>query len=74
MTGVIAQEILEIYPELVTLGEDGYYTVAEVSPWKVVKAIQEVNEHNIALEKENAELKARLETLEANVALLLAQN
>jgi hypothetical protein len=42
-TGVIAQELLSTHPELVKMGEDGYYGVTEVSSWKLIKAIQELN-------------------------------
>lgn len=42
-TGLIAQEALETHPELVTMGNDGYYQVAEVSSWKLIKAIQELD-------------------------------
>ncbi|MBX4190382.1 tail fiber domain-containing protein, partial [Candidatus Parcubacteria bacterium] len=43
-TGVIAQEILEKYPDLVVMGEDGYYKVAGVSSWKLIKGIQELSQ------------------------------
>ncbi len=56
-TGVIAQEVMEIYPELVTVGEDGYLMVDEVNSWKLIKAIQE-------LKQENENLKDRIELLE----------
>lgn len=56
-TGVIAQEVMEIYPELVTVGEDGYLMVDEVNSWKLIKAIQE-------LKQENEALKDRIELLE----------
>ena len=39
--GVVAQEMLENYPELVTMGEDGYYRVSSLGSWTIVKAIQE---------------------------------
>ncbi|RJR14395.1 tail fiber domain-containing protein [Candidatus Parcubacteria bacterium] len=42
-TGLIAQEILLTHPELVTIGESGYYMVAEPSPYIMVKAIQELD-------------------------------
>ena len=40
-TGVIAQELLNNYPELVTMGQDSLYKVSTISHWKVIKAIQE---------------------------------
>jgi hypothetical protein len=51
-TGVIAQEMLENYPETVHSGEDGYLTVDEPDLWQIVKAIQE-------LDKQQRELQAR---------------
>jgi len=42
-TGVIAQEIMQTHPELVTTGRDGYYMVAEPNPFMLVKAVQELN-------------------------------
>ena len=42
-TGVIAQEVQEIYPEMVNVGDDGYLMVSEPNPWQYVKAIQELN-------------------------------
>ncbi len=46
MTGVIAQEVLNVAPEMVSLGEDGYYKVKEVNKWKLVRAIQELKGEN----------------------------
>jgi hypothetical protein len=42
-TGVVAQDLLADYPELVSMGDDGYYGVSEINSWKLVKAIQELN-------------------------------
>jgi len=44
MTGVIAQEVKEIYPDLVTEGDDGYLMVSAPSQWVLVKALQEQQE------------------------------
>lgn len=43
MFGVIAQEVDEIYPELVKVGANGYYTVEIPSSWEMIKAIQELD-------------------------------
>ncbi len=56
-TGVIAQDLLEKYPELVHMDNDGYYMVDGMNAWKLVKAIQE-------LKAENDALKERVELLE----------
>ncbi len=41
-TGVIAQEVLLTNPELVTMGEDGYYKVAQLNTWILADGIQEL--------------------------------
>ncbi len=51
-TGVIAQEVKEIYPELVIGGGDGYLMVEQPNPWKLLKAIQELKEENDLLKYE----------------------
>jgi hypothetical protein len=43
-TGVIAQEVRQVMPELVTTGEDGMLSVTELDNWKLVKALQELDE------------------------------
>lgn len=40
-TGVIAQELLAKHPELVSKGDDGFYTVMQPNNWLIVKAVQE---------------------------------
>ncbi|MEK6949190.1 MAG: hypothetical protein AABX34_03145, partial [Nanoarchaeota archaeon] len=40
-TGVIAQDLIDKYPELVHMDNDGYYMVDGMNSWKLVKAIQE---------------------------------
>lgn len=42
MTGVVAQEVMEVYPELVRMGGNGFYTVEIPSTWQVIKGIQEL--------------------------------
>ena len=56
-TGVIAQDLLDKYPELVHLDADGFYMVDGMNSWKLVKAIQEQQE-------QIEELKQRIEELE----------
>lgn len=43
MMGVIAQEVQDTHPELVSTSTSGYYTVELPSTWEVVKAIQELD-------------------------------
>ena len=45
-TGVIAQEVQGIAPELVTEGDDGYFMVEQIGSWELVKAIQELKTEN----------------------------
>ncbi len=54
---VIAQELLEIHPDLVRVDDNGYYFVDQFSSWELIKAIQELAE-------QNEELKNRIELLE----------
>ena len=42
ITGVIAQELENTHPELVNQVGDGYLSVAYPNPWKMAKAIQEL--------------------------------
>lgn len=57
-TGVVAQEMLESHPDMVHMGDDGFYTVDGPNPWKLVRAIQE-------LEADNDNLRAATENLRA---------
>lgn len=43
MTGVIAQEVLENHPELVSILSNGMYSVQLPNQWKLVKGIQELD-------------------------------
>lgn len=43
MIGVIAQEVLQIHPEIVTTGANGMYSVQLPNQWQLVKAIQELD-------------------------------
>lgn len=50
-TGVIAQEMLQDYGQMVHMGADGFYTVDEPNPWQLVKAIQELRAEITKLKK-----------------------
>ncbi|MDA2936248.1 carbohydrate binding domain-containing protein [Patescibacteria group bacterium AH-259-L05] len=68
--GVIAQDMLINYPELVTEGDDGYLMVSELNSWMIVKAIQELSSKVEAIKElkaENDNLKQRIESLEQPV-------
>ena len=66
--GVIAQELQKIFPDAVKKGEDGFLRIRmEDMFFAVINAIKELDTRVTALEKENAELKARLDKLEAKI-------
>lgn len=70
-TGLIAQELLNTNPDMVHLGEDGYYKVDSYNPWKVLKGIQELSASvddvqstfTTALEQTNGDLDQANQTL-----------
>lgn len=55
-TGLIAQEAINTHPEMVHMGEDGYYKVDSYNPWKVLKGIQELSssQDNLLMQLTNA--------------------
>ena len=66
--GVIAQDLQKIFPDAVKKGTDGFLTIRfEDMFFAMVNAIKELDTRMTALEKENQELKARIERLEAKV-------
>lgn len=66
-TGVIAQEMLTKTPDMVHLGKDGFYTVDDPNPWKLVKAIQELKSDNDELRKIVAREEAEIADLRREV-------
>jgi hypothetical protein len=56
-TGVIAQELTTVHPDMVHMGSNGFYTVDSPSPWVLVKAIQELNSKITEQQKEIDTLK-----------------
>ncbi|MFW9852641.1 MAG: tail fiber domain-containing protein [Candidatus Thorarchaeota archaeon] len=69
-TGIIAQEVQEIMPELVSEGDDGYLMVQQINHWKLVKAIQELQNQIEQLKAENNALDQRIESLELAINAL----
>jgi len=51
--GVIAQEVRQVAPDMVSTGPDGYLMVSQPNPWKIVKSIQELKAENDGLKSEN---------------------
>lgn len=63
--GLIAQEVEQVLPELVTEDEQGYKKVNYSKlPMLTLQAIKELKEENDALKKANAAMEARLSALE----------
>ena len=66
--GVIAQDLQKIFPDAVKKGVDGFLSIRfEDMFYAMINAIKELDSRITALEKENAELKKRLEVLEAKI-------
>jgi Tfp pilus assembly protein PilE len=66
--GVMAQDLQKIFPHAVKKGADGFLVIRmEDMFYAVINAIKELDTRVSKLEKENQELKARLEKLEAKV-------
>jgi hypothetical protein len=63
-TGVIAQEVQAFLPDLIREGPDGFLQVAQVNPWKLVKALQELKAETDAQQQHITALEARLTALE----------
>ena len=65
-TGVIAQELEEVFPNDVTDLPDGTKNVKiENTQWALIKAVQELSAKVDTLETENTAIKSRLDALEA---------
>ena len=66
--GVIAQDLQKIFPDAVTKGKDGFLRIRmEDMFYAVINSIKELDARVTALEKENKDLKQRLEKLEAKL-------
>jgi hypothetical protein len=63
--GFVAQEVKKIFPEAVSEAQDGYldFNMHSINV-AVINAIQELSSRNKKLEKENLELKDRLDKIE----------
>jgi hypothetical protein len=68
-TGVIAQELQTIFPELVNMGQDGYLVVSEPSNWILIKGIQEQQTQINTLGQQISRLQSSLSTQLANLSL-----
>jgi hypothetical protein len=71
ITGLIAQEVEQIAPELVTSDENGYKRIKYgYIQWLLLEAIKEQQKQIEQLQKENQELKSGLDNLESRIAML----
>jgi hypothetical protein len=68
-TGVIAQEVMQVKPELVSTGSSGYLMVSEISSWQLVKAIQELKTENDGLKSEIKNLQDQVSQMKELVCL-----
>lgn len=58
----------KVFPDAVKKGKDGFLTIRfEDMFFAMINAIKELDTRLTALEKENQELKARIERLESNL-------
>jgi hypothetical protein len=64
-TGVIAQEVLKIHPDLIQKDTDGMYMVKEPGTWRLVKVIQELTAANNNLKADQDRLRADFEAYKA---------
>jgi hypothetical protein len=48
-TGIVAQEVMPVHPEMVSEVEGGMYAVQQPSPWKMMKVLQELKTANDSL-------------------------
>lgn len=68
--GTSAQEIMEVYPELVSINEAGMLSVAyDKLSVIALKAVDELHEENVALKEKNDELERRLKAIEEKLGI-----
>lgn len=69
--GFIAQELIKVYPELVSKDAEGYYSVNYTGLIPVlVEAVKDLRKNNGALKRDNQAIKAELDTLKARMETL----
>ena len=68
--GTSAQEVMEVYPELVSINEAGMLSVAyDKLSVIALKAVDELHEENVALKEKNDELERRLRAIEEKLGI-----
>lgn len=69
--GVVAQELIKVYPELVSKDSEGYYSVNYTGLIPVlVEAVKDLRKKNRLLKDDNQAIKVELGTLKARMAAL----
>lgn len=72
--GFLAQDLEKIFPEAVTLGSDGFYTISYSTLIPVVvQAIKEQQQQADDLKKENRQLKTNMEMLQQEIETIKKQ-
>lgn len=68
--GTSAQEVMEVYPELVSINEAGMLSIAyDKLSVIALKAVDELHEENVALKEKNDELERRLKAIEEKLGI-----
>ena len=68
--GTSAQEVMEVYPELVSINEAGMLSVAyDKLSVIALKSVDELHEENVALKEKNDELERRLKAIEEKLGI-----
>ena len=68
--GTSAQEVMEVYPELVSINEAGMLSVAyDKLSVIALKAVDELHEESVALKEKNDELERRLKAIEEKLGI-----
>lgn len=68
--GTSAQEVMEVYPELVSMNESGMLSVAyDKLSVIALKAVDELHEENKTLKEKNEELERRLKAIEEKLGI-----
>lgn len=73
-TGVIAQELQDVHPDMVHEGPNGFLSVDQPEAWRFVKAIQELKALADGLGTKTSAILARIDGDDAEIKALKAAN
>jgi hypothetical protein len=68
MTGVIAQEFQQLFPDRVKIGSDGFLSVSEFSSWELLKGLQETNTKIDSVTQDSKNLNSAINNLQHSIA------